>query len=170
MRPPCGSSPQQSDDTANNNSCNKQHTLSLISAGAMDVLAPALKIYPTFFISKHMTHPLRHLVCEIREICSHKLLQRMTPLHFCHEIPRFPKYESILPNGHCVLTQQVYQLASFQSSDATVHKNITYNHTFTQFLLSLIHPNCAINFFLGTLYRCNGGGILTVVRALCIKR
>ena len=34
----------------------------------------------------------------------------MTPLHFCNEIHRFPKYEYILPDGHCVLTQQVYQL------------------------------------------------------------
>ena len=32
------------------------------------VLAPTLKIYPTiFFISQHMTDPLRHLVCEICE-------------------------------------------------------------------------------------------------------
>ena len=26
----------------------------------------------------------------------------MTPLHFCHEIPQFPKYEYILPNSHVV--------------------------------------------------------------------
>ena len=48
-----GSSPQQSDDTANNTSCSKQHTLSLISAGAVDVLAPALNIYPTFFFKAY---------------------------------------------------------------------------------------------------------------------
>ena len=33
-----------------------------------NVLAPTLKVYPIyFFISQHMTDPLRHLVCEIRE-------------------------------------------------------------------------------------------------------
>ena len=57
-------------------------------------------------------------------------------------------------------------MASFQSLDATVHKNITSTHSSTQLLLSKINPNCTINFFLGTLYRCNGGYILTVVRAL----
>ena len=57
-------------------------------------------------------------------------------------------------------------MASFQSLDATVHKNITSTHSSTQLLLSQINPNCTINFFLGTLYRCNGGYILTVVRAL----
>ena len=36
----------------------------------------------------------------------------MTPLLFCNEIHRFPKYEYILPNGHCVLTQHVYQLTN----------------------------------------------------------
>ena len=36
----------------------------------------------------------------------------MKPLHFCNEIPRFPKYEYILPNNHCVVTQQVYQLTN----------------------------------------------------------
>ena len=36
----------------------------------------------------------------------------MTPLHFCNEIHRFPKYEYILPDGHCVLKQQVYQLTN----------------------------------------------------------
>ena len=40
-----------------------------------------------------------------------------------------------------------WQMASFQSSDATVHKNITFTHSFTQFLLSQIHINCTINFF-----------------------
>ena len=58
------------------------------------------------------------------------------------------------------------QMASFQSSDATVRKNITYAHSFTQFLLSLIHPNCTINFFIGTLYCCNGGWILKAVGAV----
>ena len=57
-------------------------------------------------------------------------------------------------------------MASFQSLDATVHKNITSTHSYTQFLLSQINPICTINFFLGTLYVCNGGWILTVVRAL----
>ena len=56
-------------------------------------------------------------------------------------------------------------MASFQSIDATVHKNITSTHSSIQFLLSQINPNCTINIFLGTLYRCNGGRILTVVRA-----
>ena len=76
-----------------------------------NVLAPTLKIYPTiFFNAQKITDPLRHLVCEIREndtSFSHKLLQRMTPLHFCHEIPRFPKYEYILPNSHCVLYKAI---------------------------------------------------------------
>ena len=54
-------------------------------------------------------------------------------------------------------------MASFQSLDATVHKNITSTHSYTQFLLSQINPICTMNFFLGTLY---GGWILTVVRAL----
>ena len=57
-------------------------------------------------------------------------------------------------------------MASFQSLDATVHKNITSTHSYTQFLLSQINPICTMNFFLGTLYVCNGGWILTVVRAL----
>ena len=56
-------------------------------------------------------------------------------------------------------------MASFQSLDATVHKNITSTHSYTQFLLSQINPICTMNFFLGTLYVCNGGWILTVVRA-----
>ena len=56
-------------------------------------------------------------------------------------------------------------MASFQSLDATVHKNITSTHSSTQFLLSQINPICTINFFLGTLYLCNGGRILTVVHA-----
>ena len=62
-----------------------------------------------------MTDPLRHLVCKIRENDTsflHQLLQRMTPLHFCHEIPRFPKYEYILPNSNCILTQLVYLLTN----------------------------------------------------------
>ena len=57
------------------------------------------------------------------------------------------------------------QMASFQSLDATVHNNITSIHSSTQVLLLQINPNCTINFFLGNLYRCNGGRILTVVRA-----
>ena len=57
------------------------------------------------------------------------------------------------------------QMASFQNLDATVHKNITYTHSSIQFLLSQINPNCTNNVFLGTLYRCNGGRFLTVVRA-----
>ena len=36
----------------------------------------------------------------------------MRPVHFCHEIPRFPKYEYILPNSHCVLTHLVYLLTN----------------------------------------------------------
>ena len=43
---------------------------------------------------------------------SHKLLQSMRPVHFCHEIPRFLKYEYILPNSHCVITQLVYLLTN----------------------------------------------------------
>ena len=57
-------------------------------------------------------------------------------------------------------------MASFQSLDATVHKNITSTHSSTQFLLSQINPLCTMNFFLGILYVCNGGWILTLVRAL----
>ena len=56
-------------------------------------------------------------------------------------------------------------MASFQSLDATVHKNIISTHSSIQYLLSQINPNCTINFFLETLYLCNGGRILTVVRA-----
>ena len=59
-----------------------------------------------------------------------------------------------------------WQMASFQSLDAAVHKNITSTHSSTQFLLSQINPICTINFFLGTLYLCNGGRILTVVCAI----
>ena len=57
-------------------------------------------------------------------------------------------------------------MASFQSLDATVHKNITSTHSSTQFLLSQINPICAMNFFLGIIYVCNGGWILTAFRAL----
>ena len=82
-----------------------------------NILAPTLKIYPTIFFlnSQKMTDPLRHLVCEIREndtSFSHKLLQSMRPVHFCHEIPRFLKYEYILPYSHCVITQLVYILTN----------------------------------------------------------
>ena len=102
-----------------------------------NVLAPSLKIYPTIlFYSQQMTNPLKHLVCEIREndtSFSHKLLQRMTPLHFCHEIPRFPKYEYILPNGHCVLTQLVYQLTN------GIISKLRYNWAQKHHLHSLIH-------------------------------
>ena len=89
------------------------------------------------------------------------------PLHFCHEIPQFPKYEYILPNSHCVLTQLVYLM-----KNGTISKLRCYcaqEHHFTpsstQFMLSQINPNCTMNFFLGILYVCNGGWILTVVRA-----
>ena len=54
-----GSSPQQSEDTANNNSCFKQHTLSLTSAGAKDVLPPGLNIYPTFCFFKAHDRPTK---------------------------------------------------------------------------------------------------------------
>ena len=92
----------------------------------------------------------------------------MTPLHFCHEIPRFPKYEYILPNGHCVLTQQVYQL-----TDGIISKLRCYCAQ-KHHLHSLIHTISALanthklhnKFFLGTLYLYNGGWNLTVVRAL----
>ena len=57
-------------------------------------------------------------------------------------------------------------MVSFQISDATVHKNITYTHSFRQILLSLIQPNYTNNFFQCTLYLSNGGWILTVVLAL----
>ena len=59
-----------------------------------------------------------------------------------------------------------WHMVSFQISDATVHKNITYTHSFRQILLSLIQPNYTNNFFQGTLYLSNGGWILTVVLAL----
>ena len=39
------------------------------------------------------------------------------------------------------------EMVSFQISDATVHKNITYTHSFRQILLSLMHPICTNNFF-----------------------
>ena len=91
----------------------------------------------------------------------------MMPLHFCHEIPQFPKYEYILPNSHFVLTQLVYLM-----KNGTISKLRCYcaqEHHFTpsstQFLLSQINPICTMNFFLGILYVCNGGWILTVVRA-----
>ena len=89
-----------------------------------------------------MTDPLRNLVCEIRENdiapFSYKMLQRMTPLHFCNEINQFPKYEYILPDGHCVHKQQVYQL-----TNGIISKLICYcaqKHN----LYSLIHTISAL--------------------------
>ena len=122
------------------------------------------------FFLQHMIDALRHMLCKIRENYIPPFAQiasTLDPLHFYHEIPRFPKYEYILPNGRCVLAQQVYQLTNglFESSNSNVRKNITSTHSFTQFLLSQIHPNCTIRFFLGTIYLCNGRCILTVVRA-----
>ena len=92
----------------------------------------------------------------------------MRPLHFCHEILRFPKYEYILPNSQCVLTQLVYLLTNGIISKLRCY--CAQQHHFH----SLIHtisaltnnPICTIHFFLGILYVCNGGWILTVVRAL----
>ena len=118
-----------------------------------------------------MTDPLRHLVCEIRE-------NDIPPFRTncfkawgpCISAMKFPGFSNM--STSC-LTATVslcnwytyWQMASFQSLDATVHKNITSTHSYTQFLLSQINPICTINFFLGTLYVCNGGWILTVVRA-----
>ena len=56
-------------------------------------------------------------------------------------------------------------MASFQSLDATLHKNITSTPSSTKFLLSQVNTICTMNFFLGILYVCNGGWILTEVRA-----
>ena len=139
-----------------------------------NILAPTLKIYPTIFFlnSQKMTDPLRHLVCEIRE-------NDIPPFRTncfkawgpCISAMKFPGFSNM--STSC-LTATVslcnwytyWQMASFQSLDATVHKNITSTHSYTQFLLSQINPICTMNFFLGTLYVCNGGWILTVVRAL----
>ena len=98
---------------------------------------------------------------------SYKLLQYMTPLHLCHEFPRF-------------------QNMSTSCLTATVSLRNWYTnwtdkwHFKTQMLLctkhhlhSLIHTISALTntpklhnyFFVGTLYRCNRGCILTVVRA-----
>ena len=89
------------------------------------------------------------------------------PLHFCHEIPQFPKYEYILPNSHCVLTQLVYLIKNGIISKLRCYCAQEHHFTpsSTQFLLSQINPICTMNFFLGILYVCNGGWILTVVRA-----
>ena len=116
-----------------------------------------------------MTDPLRHLVCEIRE---HYIPPFRTNCfnawHPCIFAIQFTGFQNI--STSCLMTtvslSNTYtngQMASFQSADVTAHKNITYTHSFTQFLLPLIHPNCTIIFFLGTLYRCNGGCIFTVV-------
>ena len=90
------------------------------------------------------------------------------PLHFCHEIPQFPKYEYILPNSHCVLTQLVYLMKNGIISKLRCYCAQEHHFTpsSTQFLLSQINPICTMNFFLGILYVCNGGWILTVVCAL----
>ena len=118
-----------------------------------------------------MTDPLRHLVCKIREndtSFSHKLLQSMMPLHFCHEIPQFPKYEYILPNSHCVLTQLVYIMTNGIISKLRCY--CAQEHHFHSLIHTIsalqINPICTMNFFLEILYVCNGGWILTVVRAL----
>ena len=70
---------------------------------------------------------------------SRKLLQSMTPLHFCHGISRFPKYEYILPDGHCFLTQLVYQLTNGIISKlrcycAQKHNFHSLIHTFSLYL------------------------------------
>ena len=75
---------------------------------------------------------------------------------FLQEIPRFPKYECILPDGHRVPKQQVYQLTNGIISKLTrPHNFCSHKQTLTAQLM----------FSLG-LFICNGGRILTVVLAL----
>ena len=130
-----------------------------------NVLMPAWKICPTilFKLSQHMTDPLRHLLCEIRE---HVLPTFRTNCfnagHPCiSAIPGFPNKSTSCLMAIVSLRKRYANrhMALFQSSDASVHKNITSTHSFTQFLLLQIHPNCTITVLLGTIY-------LTVIRAL----
>ena len=79
-------------------------------------------------------------------------------------------YENIMKNILEAVTEAiVIKLMNNPKFTDTLAKNvldnITSTHSSTQFLLSQINPICTINFFLGTLYVCNGGWILTVVRA-----
>ena len=119
-----------------------------------------------------MTDPLRHLVCEIRENDTPPFrtncFKAWGPCISAMKFSGFPNMSTSCLTATVSLRNwyTYWQMASFQSLDATVHKNITSTHSSTQFLLSQINPICTMNFFLGILYVCNGGWILTVVRAL----
>ena len=128
--------------------------------------------YTFFFISLHMTDPLRHLVCEIREnylpTCRTNCFNAS---HHCIPAIKFTGFQNMRTS--CLMSTvsllNMYtnrEMASFQISDAPLHKNIPYTNYFKICMLSLIHPNFTIIFFIQTLYLCNGGCILTLVRAI----
>ena len=104
-----------------------------------------------FRLSQHLTDPISVWSSWKGHSSSHKLLQIVTPLHFCHEIPLFQNMStSCLVASVFLCNRYTYwDVASIKSSDAIVHKSITSTHSFTPFLLSQIHPNCTINFSQG---------------------
>ena len=114
-----------------------------------NVLTPTLKSYPAIFfkLSQYMTDPPRHLVCEIRE---NDILPFRTNCfnawHPCISAMKFPGFQNM--SVSCLMATVSlrnrytdWQMASFQSSDATActktslpltHSHNSCSHEYTQ--------------------------------------